>query len=63
LKYFNKAIEINPEFAPAYYQLGMTYTALSKTTEAVEALKKFMELDPESPDFQTAKAIVDAFSK
>lgn len=63
IKYFEKATKINNEFAPAYYQLGMTFTALNKIPEAVAALKKFMELDPESPDYQTAKAIIDAFSK
>lgn len=63
VKYFKRAIEINPEYAVGFYQLGMTYTALSMNTEAVAALKKFIELDPNSPDVETAKAIVDAFSK
>jgi len=63
VKYFSKATEIDNTFAPAFYQLGMTYTALNKINEAVVALKRFMELDPDSPDYQTAKAIIDAFSK
>ncbi len=63
LKYFKRAVEVDAEFAPAYYQLGMTYTALNQIPEAVAALNKFMELAPDSPDFGTAKAIVDAFSK
>ncbi len=63
LKYFKRAVEVDAEFAPGYYQLGMTHTALNQIPEALTALKKFMELAPDSPDFGTAKAIVDAFSK
>lgn len=63
VKYFKRATEINVEFADAFYQLGMTYTAQNKIPEALVALKKFMELDPESPNYETAKAIVEAFSK
>jgi tetratricopeptide (TPR) repeat protein len=63
LNYFKKSVELDPEFAAGYYQLGMTYTALNKIPEALAALRKFMELAPDSPDFATAKAIVDAFSK
>lgn len=63
VKYFKKATETGTEFADAFYQLGMTYTAQNKIPEALAALKKFMELDPESPNYETAKAIVEAFSK
>lgn len=63
IKYFQRAVEIDGDFAEGYYQLGMTHTALNQIPEALAALKKFMELAPESPDFGTAKAIVDAFSK
>jgi tetratricopeptide (TPR) repeat protein len=63
LKYFKRAVEVDAAFADGYYQLGMTYTALNQIPEALEALKKFMALAPDSPNFNTAKAIVDAFSK
>ena len=63
LKYFKRAVEVDAGFAEGYYQLGMTHTALNQIPEALDALKKFMELAPESPNFGTAKAIVDAFSK
>jgi len=63
VKYFQKAVEIDTQFADGFYQLGMTYAGLSKNAEAIEALNKFMSLAPDSPNFQTAKAIVDAFSK
>jgi tetratricopeptide (TPR) repeat protein len=63
LQYFSKAIEVNETFAEAYFQLGMTYTAMDKPDDAVKILKKFMEMAPDSPNYQTAKAIIDAFSQ
>ena len=63
LTFFQKAIEINPEFTEGLFQLGMTYTALDKPKEAVETLKKFMQLDPQSPNYESAKAVVEAFEE
>lgn len=63
VKYYRRATELSPDFAPAWYQLGMTYVAMGLEKETVAALKKFMELDPESPDFETAKEIVASFEK
>lgn len=63
IKYFQKSTQVFNEFGDGFYQLGMTYTALNKIPEALAALKRFMELDPDSPNYQTAKAIVDAFSQ
>jgi superkiller protein 3 len=62
-KYFKKATEIDPKFGDAFFQLGMAYTGLNKQNEAVEVLKKFMEIAPDSPNFETAKAIVEAFKE
>jgi tetratricopeptide (TPR) repeat protein len=61
--YFKKAAEVDPEFAEAFYQLGMTYTALDRQSEAVEILKKFVEMAPGSPNIETAKAIIEAFNE
>lgn len=63
LTFFKKATEIDSEFADGLFQLGMTYTALDKPQEAVEVLKKFMQLDPQSPNFDAAKAVVEAFEQ
>jgi Tfp pilus assembly protein PilF len=60
-KYFERATIVSPNFAEAFYQLGMTLVGLDKSTEAVTALKKFMEMAPDSPNFETAKAIIDAY--
>ena len=63
IKYFQKSTQVFDEFGDGFYQLGMTYTALNRIPEALAALKKFMELDPDSPNFETAKAIVEAFTQ
>ncbi len=63
VKYFEKATKVNPDFADAYYLLGMTYTGMNKIPEAIKALERFMELAPDSPNYNTAKAVVDAFKK
>ena len=63
LTFFKKATEIDTEFADGFFQLGMTYTALDKSQEAVEVLKKFMQLAPQSPNFDAAKAVIDAFEQ
>ncbi len=61
VKYYGKATEISPDFAPGWYQLGMTYVALDKKKDAIDALRRFMELDPESPDYATAREIISAY--
>jgi tetratricopeptide (TPR) repeat protein len=61
LTYFKKATEIDNQFADGFFQLGMTYIGLEKNQEGIAALKKFMELAPGSANFETAKAVVDAF--
>ena len=61
--YLKRSTAIADEFAVGFFQLGLAYVALDRLEAGVEALRKFMELSPESADFQTAKAITDAFSK
>ncbi|MCP4152769.1 MAG: tetratricopeptide repeat protein [bacterium] len=59
--FFKRATIVKPEFAEAYYQLGMTYTTLENNKDALVALRKFMEIGKDSPNFETAKAIVEAY--
>lgn len=61
VNYFKKSTEIDATFADGFYQLGMTLVALDKSTEAVTALGTFMKLAPDSPNAETAKAIIDAY--
>lgn len=61
VNYFKKSTEIDANFADGFYQLGMTLVALDKSTEAVTALEAFLKLAPDSPNAETAKAIIDAY--
>lgn len=44
--YFKKAIDLNSEFAEAYYNLGITYEELGKHKDSIEALKRAIQLVP-----------------
>jgi tetratricopeptide (TPR) repeat protein len=44
-----KATESDPENAQAYFQLGLTYTALKNSPKAIEAYQKSIQLDPKFP--------------
>jgi len=41
--YFNRAICLNADYAPAYYQLGQTYHAMGMRTRAREAWKAYLD--------------------
>ena len=48
-KYTNviaKAIEINPNYAKAYYRSGLSYLAILRPTDAVKSFKSALKLDP-----------------
>ncbi len=58
IEYYEKAIKLKPNFAEAYYSLGVSYISIGmKTAEkeiydkAIECFKKTIEL---KPDFQDA---------
>ena len=46
LQEIQRAIEIDPEFAEAYFQRAYILSDFNRPTEAIEAAKKSMELDP-----------------
>jgi tetratricopeptide (TPR) repeat protein len=43
---FQKAIELNPEYADAYHNLGNTYWQMGEIEEAIECFRKAAELKP-----------------
>jgi len=45
-----KAIEVEPNFAPAYNMLGYSHSALKDYPEAEKAFKKYIELVPNDPN-------------
>jgi tetratricopeptide (TPR) repeat protein len=45
-----KATEINPDYSPAYNQLGYAYRQVEKFDDAATAFKKYIELIPNDPN-------------
>ena len=57
---FKKAIELDPKYANAYYQLGLIMIGKESTmAEAETYLKKYLELAPTGQDADTAKALLE----
>ena len=52
-------LEHEPELAPAYYQLGLTCNMQGDAECAKQALGKFIELQPEGQDAETAQSLLD----
>jgi superkiller protein 3 len=48
--FLKKAIELNPEFSEAYYNLGISYERLGKHKDAIKILRKTIELSPDDPN-------------
>ncbi|MGD1901144.1 MAG: tetratricopeptide repeat-containing serine protease family protein [Geitlerinemataceae cyanobacterium] len=47
LPYFERAIELDPEFAAAWYQRGNTLYALERNVEALQSFDRALDRDPE----------------
>ena len=57
---FNRAIELSGgKIAIAYFNLGNALIKLDRKEEGVEALRKYLELDPSGNDALQARAIID----
>jgi glycosyltransferase involved in cell wall biosynthesis len=50
LEHLEKAVAVNPGFAPAYQSIGNNYYNLSRYGEALTAYKRAMQLDPDMRD-------------
>jgi tetratricopeptide (TPR) repeat protein len=45
IKAYEDAIETNPNYDTAYYNMGIAYTELNKFEEAIEAYEKAIDLN------------------
>jgi Tfp pilus assembly protein PilF len=54
-EYFERSIQHKPDFAPAHYQLGVCYFRLNNMEGAKKELEKYLALDPEGENAETAK--------
>lgn len=66
---FRKALEADPNYAEAYYQLGLTLFSKATTTAdgkivppagTGEAFQKYLEIAPTGPNADSAKAMLEA---
>ncbi|MGA1794898.1 MAG: tetratricopeptide repeat protein [bacterium] len=46
LESFGKAVEEKPDFAQAYYNIGIIYDQQQRFSDAIEAYKKVLDIDP-----------------
>jgi tetratricopeptide (TPR) repeat protein len=58
IKYYKKAIKINPKFAPAYYQLAIAYDTLGDMLESERYFNQFKKLKPNQKELEKLKAIL-----
>jgi tetratricopeptide (TPR) repeat protein len=52
-------LEREPDLSPAYFQLGLTCNMQGDVECARKALEKFIELEPEAADAETARSLLD----
>ena len=58
IEYYDKVIELNPNFSAVYYQRARSYDSLKQSDLALKDLRKFVELCP-----QEEENIQEAFAK
>jgi len=58
---FNKAITVDGKNAESYYQLGIAYFGAPDTIpQAIQALEKYLEIQPTGPNAEAAKGLIEA---
>jgi tetratricopeptide (TPR) repeat protein len=55
----NKALEADPGYADAHYQLGISMLGTGQMEESADHLKKYLELAPQGPNAEVAKQLVE----
>jgi len=60
IQYIVRTIELDPNYAEAYYSWGFSLASLKKNKDAVEKYKKAIEINPEKSDYYLA--LIDLLS-
>ena len=59
IRCFHLASKRKPKWSAPYLKMGYAYFNLGETKQALENFKKFLELDPDSPEALTVKEMVE----
>jgi len=60
---FRKALELDPEYAEAHLQLGYCLVGMAEFDNAVRHLRKFLELEPNSPQAKQIRETIVQLSQ
>ncbi len=60
---FQNAEKADPSFPKTQYMLGLTYANLDKKDLALQHLAKYLEMEPNGADAETAKAMLEELKK
>jgi tetratricopeptide (TPR) repeat protein len=61
--YFERSIQRKPDFALGHFQLGLCYLRLNLLEKAKIELEKYLAIEPDGENAQTAKTILDRLNK
>lgn len=63
IEYYTLATKIKPDWAPAYLKLGFVYLNKNNFDEAVKNFEKFIELNPQDPQVDSIKGLIEQSKK
>jgi tetratricopeptide (TPR) repeat protein len=63
LQHYAAAIAVYPNYAAAYYRVGLIHLQLKQNDKAAEALKKSLEIEPDNPKVAVQLARVESAQK
>ncbi|MGA2363266.1 MAG: tetratricopeptide repeat protein [Candidatus Aminicenantales bacterium] len=63
LKYYKRSVEIQKDFLDGLYQLGLTYLALGRNSDAIPPFEEYLKSDPDSPRSAQVKNFLEFLKK
>ena len=57
---FEKALQLDPKMAEAFYMAGLAHVSSGKNAEAKTRLAEYLKMAPTGPNAATAKALLDS---
>lgn len=62
IKYYDLAIQINPQWAKSYMQRGYAYLNKGDIKKAIESFKKYLELAPDAPEADGVREVIKSLT-